>query len=134
MLEVFKENGLLTDGIIGELRNYRERHGLSKKDMAGLLGVDHVTISRWERGVTRHVQKAQCEAIVALLSSRFVGKASVNDDGMKPELSAMVAQICSIYSLCDTSEKRQSLFRALDDMETKLGQAIAEKKSTNVRK
>ncbi len=134
MLELFEENGLLTDGIIVELRNYRERHGLSKKDLAGLLGVDHVTISRWERGVTRHVQRAQREAIVALLSGRFAGKASVNDNVMKHELSAIVAQICSIYSLCDTSEKRQKLFRVLDEIETKLGEAMAEKKSTNVRK
>ena len=128
MLDGFEENGLLTDGIIGELRNYRESHGLSKKDLAGLLGVDHVTISRWERGVTRQIQKAQREAIVALLSGRVAGKASVNDDAMKPELSGMAAQICSIYSLCDTSEKRQKLFRMLDALETKVGEAIAEKK------
>ena len=34
-----------------ELKEWRERNGLSQAKLAGVLGVDVMTVSRWERGV-----------------------------------------------------------------------------------
>jgi len=34
-----------------ELKEWRERNGLSQAKLAGVLGVDVMTISRWERGI-----------------------------------------------------------------------------------
>lgn len=36
-----------------ELRAWMERMGYSQRSLAPVLGVDHMTISRWERGVHR---------------------------------------------------------------------------------
>ena len=39
-------------GVGGRLRNARRSLGLTQKQLAGELGVESITVSRWERGVT----------------------------------------------------------------------------------
>ena len=36
-----------------DLKAWREAHGLTQSQLARLLGVESVTISRWERGAVR---------------------------------------------------------------------------------
>lgn len=33
-----------------DLRHWRLHHHISQADLAELLGIDHMTVSRWERG------------------------------------------------------------------------------------
>jgi transcriptional regulator with XRE-family HTH domain len=41
-----------TDGVGGRLRTARRSAGLTQKQLADELGVESITVSRWERGVT----------------------------------------------------------------------------------
>jgi DNA-binding transcriptional regulator YiaG len=34
-----------------EIQRWRQRHDLSQKELADLLGVNEFTVSRWERGI-----------------------------------------------------------------------------------
>ena len=36
-----------------DVKGLRERLGLSQPDFAALLGIDPITVSRWERGVAK---------------------------------------------------------------------------------
>jgi transcriptional regulator with XRE-family HTH domain len=42
----------MSDGVGGRLRIARRSAGLTQKQLAELLGVEPITVSRWERGVT----------------------------------------------------------------------------------
>jgi DNA-binding transcriptional regulator YiaG len=57
-----------------ELRTARERTGLTQREAAERIGVDSITLSRWERGVHRPPRAAQ-DALRALY-----GGAAVDDD------------------------------------------------------
>lgn len=37
----------------GEIKKFREKHHLSVEDLASKLGVSHMTIRRWEKGIKR---------------------------------------------------------------------------------
>ena len=129
MLEKFKETGILTEEIREALRNARKKFGLSRNALAEIFGVEMMTVSRWERGQTAKVHQAQRDMIVDLLEGKLDGmiarRIKPHDNILKPELSKTVAQICDIYSLCNTQEERERFFQRLDELQAKLEQALA---------
>ena len=45
---------------LGELiRTQREKLSITQNQLAGLIGINHSTISRWERGLTKDIKRAQ---------------------------------------------------------------------------
>ena len=45
---------------LGELiRTQREKLSITQNHLAGLIGINHSTISRWERGLTKDIKRAQ---------------------------------------------------------------------------
>lgn len=45
---------------LGELiRTQREKLSITQNKLAGLIGINHSTISRWERGLTKDIKRAQ---------------------------------------------------------------------------
>jgi transcriptional regulator with XRE-family HTH domain len=53
-----------------DVREFRERHGLTQRRLADLLGVDPMTVSAWERG-TRNPPALMLELALAELSRRL---------------------------------------------------------------
>ena len=131
MIEQFRETGVLTDAIRDGLRDFRKMHGLSKYALGNLLGVEAITIGRWERGETRVVHLCQREMISDLLEGRLDVRIVCRHDCPevvpKSELSQLLWNVCEVYSVCNTPEKRQKLFQMLDGLENKLRNKVSKK-------
>ena len=124
MKEQFRETGVLTEAIREGLRRYRKVHGLSKYALGRMLGVEAITVGRWERGETRGVHVYQRGIIADLLEGRLEQQAACRHGRLEiadnSELIRILWNVCEVYSVCNTPEKRQELFRMLDVLEDKL--------------
>ncbi len=127
MYEQFRETGELTDQIREELRTYRMAHRFSKYALGRMLGVEAITISRWERGETKIVQLSQRGMIADLLEGRLDGRVlcfhNCSNVVQNPDLSKILWSICEIYARCKMPEKRRELFIMLDELEMELRKA-----------
>ena len=126
MYKQFRETGELTERIREELRCYRMAHSFSKYALGRMLGVEAITISRWERGETKIVQLSQRAMIADLLEGRLEGRSVCHDYSEvvpNPDLSKILWNIYEIYSRCKTPEKRRQLFLMLDELEIELRKA-----------
>ena len=93
-------------------RTKREKHGLSRYALAKLLGVDEVTVRRWECGPTVKVTQVAREIIEAFLSGsvdrRLDGTAVVEQRIRIPRaLLKRIENLASIYALCGDSPEIQ---------------------------
>ncbi len=57
-----------TSSLPQRLRRYRKIRGLSRKKLAGVLGVDESTLARWETGRVYHGKESQ-KILESLLKS-----------------------------------------------------------------
>lgn len=53
-----------------KLREYRRVHGLTQKNLAANLGVDHTTLAGWERGEHRPTNKYYSEIILKTIYAK----------------------------------------------------------------
>lgn len=126
MYKQFRETGELTDRIREELRCYRIAHRFSRYALGRMLGVEAITISRWERGETKIVQLSQRCMIADLLEGRLEGRGVCHEFSEvvpNPDLSKILWSICEIYARCKMPEKRRELFIMLDELEMELRKA-----------
>jgi transcriptional regulator with XRE-family HTH domain len=56
-------------------REAREGAGLSARQLAKSAGIDHSTLSRWERG-ERHISEATYRALMSLLVAHLAGRSA----------------------------------------------------------
>ena len=86
-------------------RAKRERHGLSRCELARLLGVEVVTIRRWECGPTVKVTAMAREIIETFLSGRIDGRltgtaSSERRIKVPKPILRRIENLASVYSLC----------------------------------
>lgn len=85
-LEATKRQGLLTPE---EIRQVRQRTGLSAVDMAYLLGVGDKTYTRWETG--KSIQNKGNDTLIRLLDANSEAFASIQAE-RRPNREAAIAQ------------------------------------------
>ncbi|MGD0898450.1 MAG: type II TA system antitoxin MqsA family protein [Thermoguttaceae bacterium] len=85
-LEATKRQGLL---VPEEIRQVRQRTGLTAVDMAGLLGVGDKTYTRWETG--KSIQNKANDTLIRLLDANAEAFASVQAE-RQPNREATIAQ------------------------------------------
>jgi len=128
MFERFRETGVLTEAIREALCSYRKAHGLSRYALGRKLDAKAITIERWERGVTRGVQMSHRGMIADLLEGKldggFVKCSQIVDTSQNPELIRILYNVFDIYTRCKTPESRKQLFLKLDELATKIRNAL----------
>ena len=78
------------------IKSHRQNIGLTQKELAELVGVTDVTISRWESGQRQPMwyQFVKLCEVLGMELEWFIGKENGNNDKLKAEIEQLKSRTC----------------------------------------